>query len=130
METWRHVSECLDSGLMGALKIEERSASVGTGKADAAQHGNFMEASGADCPENDGPKAGLSPSLTPCDASAPETTPARRQAGGLLRLKLVVSNGRTVMRAAALRTCPRPAVRLFLATINGVRVSYAAPPST
>lgn len=93
MDDWRHISECLDSGLMGALKIDSCSASVGTGKADAAQLSDMVEASGADCRENAGVAACLSPGLTPYGASAPESAPARRQAGEVLRLELVVIRG-------------------------------------
>lgn len=53
METWRQISECLDSGLMGALKIEGCSARVGTGNADAAQLSDIVEAekaAGAEAP--------------------------------------------------------------------------------
>lgn len=45
MDTWHQVSDCLDGKLLGALKIERCSASVGTGKADAAQLSDFVGAS-------------------------------------------------------------------------------------
>lgn len=47
------------------------------------------------------------------------TSPGQVAGGRKYPLKLVVSNGRTVPHAAARRTRPGPAVRLFLATMDG-----------
>jgi len=63
-------------------------------------------------------------------AEAPPQVAAPKGGGGRMRrVRLVVRNGRTVPHAAAQRTSPRPAVRLFLATIDGERVDHWTAPT-
>lgn len=114
MDTWHQIGTCLDGGLMGALKIEGRSASVGTGKADAAQLVDFSQA-GAPAETNKGTEAFGRPGQV-----------AARMGGRLRRRELVVIRGG--LAAALPSKLPRQgayrarAASLRLITIDGVRV--------
>lgn len=107
MDTWRLSGDCLDSKLMADLKIEGRSASVGTGKADAAQLSDIVEAEKA------------------AGAEAPAQV-VRRQGGTRREGLTVFIGGRLALHVAATREAvPSARVgRLHLVTVNGKRVGH------
>lgn len=113
MDTWRLSGDCLDSKLMADLKIEGRSASVGTGKADAAQ---LVDLPQAGAPAEAEKAAG---------AEAPAQV-ARRQGGTRRGGLTVFIGGRLALHVAATREAvPSARVgRLHLVTVNGKRVGH------
>lgn len=112
MDDWHQVSDCLDGKLLGALKIEGRSASVGTGKADAAQLIDLPQAGGPAEPEK----------------TASAEAPAQFAGGRSYPLKLVVIEGGRAADSAPVVRGHRPhAAHLRLVTIAGVRV-HSSPP--
>lgn len=112
MDDWHQVSDCLDSGLMGALKIHGRSASVGTGKADAAQLIDFSEAG------------------APAEAekAADAEAPAQVAGGRYCPLKLVVANRRRgpIRPKASAWDALGIGPRVWLIAKDGERVDHAA----
>lgn len=105
MDTWRQISECLDSGLIGALKIEGCSARVGTGNADAAQISNIVEAKKA--------------------AGAEAPAQGVRRQGGTRRGGLTVFLGGRLALHVAAPAAPIRATGIRLVTVNGVRVGQS-----
>lgn len=115
MDTWRLSGDCLDSKLMADLKIERRSASVGTGKVDAAQLADFPQAGG--------------PAEAEKAAGAEAPAQVVRREGGTRRGGLTVFvGGRLAFHVAATRGAVTSARvgRLRLVTVEGKRVHQPA----
>lgn len=115
MDTWRISGDCLDSKLMADLKVERSSASVGTGKADAAQLVDLPQAGG--------------PAEAEKAAGAEAPAQVSRRQGGTRRGGLTVFvGGRLALHVAATREAvPSARVgRLRLATVDGKCVDHSA----
>lgn len=109
MDTWQLSGNCLDSKLKATIEVMSSSASVGTGKADAAQLCNIVQTEKA------------------AGAEAPAQV-VRRQGGTRRGGLTVFIGGRLALHVAATRgAVPSARVgRLHLVTVDGKRVGHSA----